>query len=98
MIKKVLTMYDNGTTIKLSIRQRGDKNMQGKLILLMKENNVTNRELANKIGISEKQMGLKLKGETDFKSSEMFKISEIFQKSINEIFLPSMYDNGTKEE
>lgn len=70
--------------------------MQGKLILLMKENNITNKELASKIGISEKQMGLKLRGETDFKSSEMFKISKIFQKNINEIFLPLMYDNGTK--
>lgn len=60
--------------------------MQGKLILLMKENNITNKELASKIGISEKQMGLKLRGETDFKSSEMFKISKIFQKNINEIF------------
>lgn len=69
--------------------------MQGKLILLMKESNITNKELASKIGISEKQMGLKLKGQTDFKSSEMFKISEIFNKNINEIFLPSMYDNGT---
>ncbi len=70
--------------------------MQGKLILLMKENNITNKELASKIGISEKQMGLKLRGETDFKSSEMFKISKIFQKNINEIFLPLMYDNGTE--
>lgn len=88
-------MYDNGTKIKLSIRQKGDGNMQGKLILLMKENNITNKELASKIGISEKQIGLKLKGETDFKSSEMFKISEFFHKNINEIFLPPMYDNGT---
>lgn len=72
--------------------------MQGKLILLMKENNITNKELASEIGISEKQIGLKLKGETDFKSSEMFKISEIFQKNINEIFLPPMYDNGTNKK
>ena len=72
--------------------------MQGKLILLMKENNITNKELASEIGISEKQIGLKLKGETDFKSSEMFKKSEIFQKNINEIFLPPMYDNGTNKK
>lgn len=95
--KKVLTMYENGTKIKLSIIRKGDENMQGKLILLMKEKNITNRELASKIGISEKQLGLKLKGETDFKSSEMFKISKIFHRNIDEIFLPSMYENGTKK-
>lgn len=70
--------------------------MQGTLILLMKENNITIKELASKIGVSAKQLRLKLNGETDFKSSEMFKIAAIFKKNINEIFLPSMYDNGTK--
>lgn len=70
--------------------------MQSKLILLMKENGITNKDLANKLGISEKQIGLKIKGETDFKSTEMFKISEIFNKTVDDIFLPSMYENGTK--
>lgn len=69
--------------------------MQGKLILLMKEKNITNKELASKLGISEKQLGLKLKGATDFKSSEMFKISKIFHRNIDEIFLPPMYENST---
>ena len=71
--------------------------MQSKLILLMKENGVTNKDLANKLGISEKQIGLKIKGETDFKSTEMFKISEMFNKTVDDIFLPTMYDNGTKQ-
>ncbi len=62
--------------------------MQNKLIILMKENNVTNKQIADLLGISEKQVGYKIKGETDFKSSEMFKISEFFQKKIDEIFLP----------
>lgn len=69
--------------------------MQKNLIILMKENGYTNKDIASKIGISEKQMGLKIKGETDFKSSEMFKISEIFHKPIEDIFLPTMYENST---
>ena len=69
--------------------------MQDQLILLMKKNNITNKELANKINISEKQMGLKLKGKTDFKSTEMFKIAKFFEMPINEIFLPIMYENRT---
>ncbi len=88
-------MYDNGTKIKLSIGKKGSDKMQKKLILLMKENHVTNKDLANKLGISEKQMGYKLKGETDFKSTEMFQIANFFGKTINDIFLPSMYENGT---
>ena len=71
--------------------------MQKNLILLMKENNITNKFLAEKIGITEKQFGLKLRGKSDFKSTEMFKISEILKKPINEIFLPSMYENGTND-
>ena len=70
--------------------------MQSKLIILMKENGVTIRSLASKIGISEKQLGNKLRGSAEFKSSEMFKISKLFNKSIDDIFLPSMYENGTK--
>lgn len=69
--------------------------MQKNLILLMKENGVTNKAIADILGISEKQIGLKIKGESDFKSSEMFKIADYFKKPINEIFLPSMYENGT---
>lgn len=95
MVKKVLTVYENSTKIESSIIQKGDENMQGKLILLMKEKNITNKELASKLGISEKQLGLKLKGTTDFKSSEMFKISKIFHRNIDEIFLPSMYEKRT---
>ena len=69
--------------------------MQTKLMLLMIEKNITNKALAEKIGISEKQFGLKLKGKSDFKSTEMFIISNILKKPINEIFLPPMYENGT---
>ena len=88
-------MYDNRTKMKVSIDKKGVKKMQTKLILLMKEKGVTNKEIANILGISEKQIGLKIKGESDFKSSEMFKIADYFKKPINEIFLPSMYENGT---
>ena len=72
--------------------------MQTILILLMKEKQITNKAMAEKIGITEKQFGLKLRGKSDFKSTEMFKISRILKKPINEIFLPSMYENGTLDD
>ena len=71
--------------------------MQLKLIMLMKENNITNKQLASILNISEKQVGKKLKGESDFKSSECFKLSKYFDKPIEDIFLPTMYENGTKQ-
>lgn len=70
--------------------------MQSKLMVIMKEKDITNKELASKIGISEKQLGFKLKGKTRFKDTEMFLIASIFNLSVEEIFLPPMYENGTK--
>lgn len=90
-------MYENGNILLLSIGQKeGDQKVQEKLIILMEKNNVTIRQLANLLEITEKQLSYKLKGKSDFKCSEMFKISEYFDKNLNDIFLPIMYENGTK--
>lgn len=68
--------------------------MQTKLILLMKERNIKNKELASKIGVSEKQIGLKLKGKARFYSDEMFIIANYFGLKIDDIFLPIVHQNG----
>lgn len=74
--------------------------MQEKLILLMKKEDITQRKIADLIGISEKQIRAKLKGETNFVGDEMFIISNFFGLPIEEIFLPTIHQNGvkTKEE
>lgn len=69
--------------------------MQEKLIILMEKNNISIRQLANLLRITDKQLSAKLKGKSDFKCSEMFKISSYFNKKLEDIFLPSMYENGT---
>lgn len=69
--------------------------MQEKLILIMKKNNITIREIADLLCITEKQTSCKIKGKTEFKCSEMFKIANFFSLSIEDIFLPTMYENGT---
>lgn len=68
--------------------------MQTKLILLMKEKNVTNKDLASKIGITDKQIGLKIKGIARFNGDEMFEIAAFFGKKIDDIFLPTYHQNG----
>lgn len=60
--------------------------MQTKLILLMKEKNVTNKDLASKIGITDKQIGLKIKGIAKFNGDEMFEIASFFGKKVDDIF------------
>ena len=69
--------------------------MQEKLMLLMQKENVTQQRLASVLGITKKQFSYKLKGKSDFKCSEMFKIANFFNKNIDEIFLAPMYENGT---
>jgi len=91
-------MYQNGYILKLSIGQKGENRMQKKLILLLKEKNITQRKLAEIIGISEKQMTCKIKGKTNFLGDEMFAISDFFKLPIEEIFLPSLYQNGTNKK
>ena len=69
--------------------------MQEKLILLMQRENVTQQTLASILGITKKQFSYKLKGKSDFKCSEMFKIANYFNRNIDEIFLAPMYENST---
>lgn len=70
--------------------------MQTNLIILLKEKNLTQHWLADLLGISDKQIGEKIKGNVPFKSDEMFKVSNYFNLPIEDIFLPRMYENSTK--
>ena len=50
--------------------------MQEKLIILKEERNLTNKEMAELLGITALQYRKKEKGETQFKLNEMLKISQ----------------------
>lgn len=67
--------------------------MQDNLILLRKNNNITQKKLANLIGISEVQYGKKEKGIAEFTQDEMFVIADYFELKVDDIFLPR---NATK--
>lgn len=68
--------------------------MQEKLILLKEQKNLTNKEMAEMLGITPIQYRKKEKGEVQFKLNEMVKLSEYFGKTMDEIFLPSKHQNG----
>ena len=72
--------------------------MQEKLILIRKKNNITQQFLADLIGISSNQYSLKENGKYEFNCDEMFKISEYLKIPIEDIFVPTIHQNGVKED
>ena len=60
--------------------------MQIYLYQLRKEKGITQKEMAQKLGISETAYRQKEKGQRAFKSNEMFIIADILEKDIGEIF------------
>jgi len=71
--------------------------MQEKLVRLRKVHDVRQKELADYLKISLKTYCNKEKGITQFTSDEMFALSVYFRKSIEDIFLPTTYQNGKLE-
>lgn len=62
--------------------------MQIKLYLLMKENKETIKGMAKILGITEQQFSKKLHSKAQFTQDEMFFISEHYNSSVIDIFLP----------
>lgn len=60
--------------------------MQIYLYQLRKEKGITQKEMAQKLDISETAYRQKEKGQRAFKSDEMFIIADILEKDIGEIF------------
>lgn len=72
--------------------------MQIKLWNLRKnEKRWTQKEVADYLGITVTSYREKEKGRTAFNSDEMFALSELFNKPIDDIFLPRKHQNGNKE-
>jgi len=63
--------------------------MQEKLISWRKFKNITQKEMAGRIGVDVRTYINKEHGVTQFKADEMFAIAKILGKDISEIFLPS---------
>lgn len=68
--------------------------MQEKLIKLRKSRDLTQDDLANYLNIVKKTYANKENGKTQFTSDEMFALARFFKRSIEDIFLPSTYQNG----
>ena len=58
---------------------------------------LTQEQMANYLGITTKTYRSKELGNTEFTLDEMFEIAKIFNKKVDDIFLPRKYHNGTKK-
>ena len=63
--------------------------MQEKLIAWRRYYGISQKQMAEKLGIAVRTYINKEKGVTQFKANEMFLIAKILQKDISEIFLPT---------
>jgi putative transcriptional regulator len=68
--------------------------MQEKLVNLRKVFSVRQQELADYLGITLKTYRNKEQGKSQFTSDEMFSLSKYFKKPLEDIFLPTTYQNG----
>ena len=72
--------------------------MQEKLLLIRKNRNITQQTLADLIGISINQYGLKENGKYNFDCDEMFTIAEYLGLKIEDIFMPLKHRNGVSKK
>lgn len=69
-----------------------------KKVLHKNQKHLTQKELAAMLGISTKSYRDKELGHQQFTQDEMFKISDIFNAKLEDIFLPRKYQNGTRNK
>lgn len=70
--------------------------MQEKLIMIRKRKGISQKLMASILNISVKAYSYKELGKTEFSMNEMFKISKFFNLDIDDIFLPTIPQNGVK--
>ena len=72
--------------------------MQEKLFLLRKTSGVTQDAIAKMLDINPKTYASKEMGKTEFSMNEMFKIASYFNKHVEDIFLPTILQNGVNNK
>lgn len=66
--------------------------MQEKLAALRRYHNISQKEMADLIGVDLRTYINKENGQSQFKANEMFAIARKFQMPIDEIFLPTNFE------
>ena len=79
-------------------KEGGDKMQMVLYDLRKNKHNMSQKEMAEFLDISVVTYRMKEKGKSEFTQDEMFKVSRLFKKNIEDIFLPRWYQYGNKEE
>lgn len=66
--------------------------MQDKLAALRRYHNLSQKDMAELIGVDLRTYINKETGQSQFKANEMFAIARKFQKPIDDIFLPTNFE------
>lgn len=72
--------------------------MQEKLLVIRSRRGYSKKFVAEYLSLSAKQYSNKEKGLYAFDGDEMFKLSELFDKSVDDIFMPRCHQNGDKKQ
>lgn len=72
--------------------------VQKKLISWRRYHGITQKEMADKLGVDIRTYINKEQGVTQFKANEMFLIANILGKEISEIFLPTNFIKHEEEK
>ena len=70
--------------------------MQEKLLILRKKNNLSQTKMAEMLGIATNTYSLKELGKREFTINEMFTIANYFGLKVDDIFIPTLLQNGVK--
>ncbi len=89
----MFTCYQFGAIV---LNVEGGYQMQSKLLILRKQNSLSQDDVAKWLGITAKTYGLKERGQAPFDGDEMFILSQKFHKPIEDIFLPRSHQNGDR--
>jgi DNA-binding XRE family transcriptional regulator len=73
--------------------QTQNQKIQSNLKSLRASKNLTQDDIAEKLNITRTTYHKKEKGDIEFKQNEMIELSVIFNKTLNEIFLPDTVTN-----
>lgn len=65
--------------------------------LRKEQRKLTQKDMADYLGISTKAYRDKEKGKQEFTQDEMFKLSKLFNKPMDKIFLPREFRYGTND-
>jgi putative transcriptional regulator len=72
--------------------------MQEKLLILRKRRNLTQKDMAKYLDVTVSTYARKERGQSEFNMTEMFALRKLFNRKVDDIFLPLSHLKGDGRE